>query len=338
VRDSVIDGIGTPVAQMAANGATAASLTTDRSVYADATTPIDGGPGSLVETRRQTVAPGFVDAAGGDFHLAAGSPLVDAGTPGDLPAGSTDRDGRERSSDGDGNCTRVPDIGAFELQGTTVKAVAAAAAAAATAGQPVDFSAAGSCVPGAGAPAFDWSFDDGAGATGAAVAHAFATPGHHVATLTLSDGAGHRATATAGVDVTALSPVPGTPAPGAAPVISGLRVAPARIAIGTLLPKLVRKTAKPPAGTIRFTLSEAATVRLRFARLGRHGATRTVKTSIRLGARQGVNRIRFAARLSRKVRLRPAAYRLTMVATGAAGTRSKPATVRFTAIAAAASK
>ena len=58
-----------------------------------------------------------------------------------------------RASDGDGDCTHVPDIGAFELQGSKVTALATAGAASAQAGQPVSFSSAGSCIPGPGEPA-----------------------------------------------------------------------------------------------------------------------------------------------------------------------------------------
>lgn len=64
------------------------------------------------------VDPGF--ALSGDFHLAAGSPCIDAGsnTPaGGLPA--TDLDGRPRSVDGDGNGSAIVDMGAYELDPAT---------------------------------------------------------------------------------------------------------------------------------------------------------------------------------------------------------------------------
>jgi hypothetical protein len=50
---------------------------------------------------------------------------------------------------------------------------------------------------------------------------------------------------------------------------------------------------------------------------------------VKLNARKGANRVRFAGRLSRKARLAPGAYRLTAVATDSAGTRSKARTARF---------
>jgi len=325
-RDSVMSGIGVPVGRLAENGATA-NLTTDRSAYPFPIVSLDSGPGTTVEHDRLKVSPGFVDGAGGDFHLAAGSPLIDAGTAGTLPAGATDRDGRPRASDGDGDCTHVSDIGAFEYQGTHVRAVASAAAATAGVGQPVAFSATGSCIGGPGTPTIGWNFDDGAAAEGAAVTHAFAIPGRHTATVTVSDREGHQALATAALDVTD----PAAP-PAGGPRISRLMVTPSRVQIGRLLPKLVRGTVPRPLATIRFRLSKAATVRLRFAKRGRHGATSTVRTRVRIKARRGFNRIRFAARLTRKVRLTPGAYRLIMVATDASGARSKRAMTRFTAI------
>ena len=134
VRDSVISGVETPVARWATNGAAAASVTTDRSAYPAPAHPIDDGPGSLTETRRLTGNPGFVDEPGGNFHLAADSSLIDAGTPDGVPAGATDRDGKPRASDGNGDCVPVPDIGAFEYQGAAVAACTPAPGAPATGG------------------------------------------------------------------------------------------------------------------------------------------------------------------------------------------------------------
>lgn len=56
--------------------------------------------------------PAFVDAAAGDFHLAAASAAVDAGTATDAPA--TDLEGNARGVDGNGDGTPGPDIGPFE--------------------------------------------------------------------------------------------------------------------------------------------------------------------------------------------------------------------------------
>jgi hypothetical protein len=59
--------------------------------------------------------PLFVNLAGSDFHLQAGSPAIDAGdnaAPG-LPA--KDFDGNDRILDGKGNCNPIVDMGAFEF-------------------------------------------------------------------------------------------------------------------------------------------------------------------------------------------------------------------------------
>jgi hypothetical protein len=223
----------------------------------------------------------------------------------------------------------VSDVGAFEYQGTRARAVATAAASAGV-GQPVGFSAAGSCVPDPDAPTIRWAFDDGVTAAGGAVTHAFATPGRHTATVIVADGHGHTAQAIAAVDVTVPAVAPAAPAP--APRISRLRVTPTRVQIGTRLPKLVRSAVKRPLGAISFRLSKRATVSVRFAKLTRSGKPRPVKTTVKIKARKGRNRIRFAARLTREVALAPGAYRLTVVATDKAGVRSKRARTRFTAI------
>lgn len=60
----------------------------------------------------------FVDAAGGDYHLQAGSPCIDAGTNEGAP--NMDFDGNPRPIDGDGDNIAVVDMGAFEFMPTEV--------------------------------------------------------------------------------------------------------------------------------------------------------------------------------------------------------------------------
>ena len=57
--------------------------------------------------------PKFVDAANGDYHLALGSPAVDAGTNTSAPA--ADFEGDSRPADGDGDGVAIADMGADEL-------------------------------------------------------------------------------------------------------------------------------------------------------------------------------------------------------------------------------
>jgi hypothetical protein len=117
LRDSVITGYGAPVIRQAQNGGVA-DVTTDRSAYGNSSFP-ETGDGKLTENDRLSVSPRFVDAGKGDFHLAADSPLIDAGTPGSVGDDAVDLDGRPRVSDGNADCARVNDIGAFELQGSS---------------------------------------------------------------------------------------------------------------------------------------------------------------------------------------------------------------------------
>ncbi|HEY4098886.1 MAG TPA: choice-of-anchor Q domain-containing protein [Baekduia sp.] len=118
LRDSVIDGtFSRPIVLAADGGGSTAALTTSYSSY-DAAAVFRSGTSSAVTppapaaTHLLTAAPGFVDAAGGDWHLRANSPLVDAGTPGPLDAGesTTDADGLPRLA----GAARDP--GAFEVQ------------------------------------------------------------------------------------------------------------------------------------------------------------------------------------------------------------------------------
>ncbi len=64
-----------------------------------------------------TVAnPDFAGPAANDFHLAAGSAMVDAGNPTSPAVGAEDFDGDPRALDGDRDCEVRRDIGADELQ------------------------------------------------------------------------------------------------------------------------------------------------------------------------------------------------------------------------------
>ncbi|RNM16676.1 hypothetical protein EFL26_03890 [Nocardioides pocheonensis] len=67
------------------------------------------------------VDPGFVDAAGGDYGLAASSPLIDMGAPG-TGAPTQDLAGGTRVLDGNGDGAAVRDMGAYEAPAKAVQA------------------------------------------------------------------------------------------------------------------------------------------------------------------------------------------------------------------------
>ncbi len=60
--------------------------------------------------------PHWLDAANGDYRLAAGSPLIDRGAARATAQGETDRAGSPRVVDGNGDGATARDIGAYEYQ------------------------------------------------------------------------------------------------------------------------------------------------------------------------------------------------------------------------------
>ena len=60
--------------------------------------------------------PNWLDAANGDYRLAAGSPLIDKGAARAAAQGETDRAGDQRVVDGNGDGATARDIGAYEYQ------------------------------------------------------------------------------------------------------------------------------------------------------------------------------------------------------------------------------
>jgi hypothetical protein len=195
VRNSVLTYYDTMLLR-SANAGGSATISTDYSDYHTGT-PVENGPGSIVETNHMDVDPGFLSAS--DHHLRADSPLLDAGDPAGLAAGETPTDaaGAPRIADGDGNCNARRDIGAFEF--TPGPRAPRAVAAATLSGQMATFDAAGSCDPDGGDLSFSWTFDDGGGAPGSSLQRSFSTPGLHFGTVTVTDSTGRSATASASV-------------------------------------------------------------------------------------------------------------------------------------------
>ena len=111
INSSILEGSTTSLFRSGSAGGTA-QLSTRYSNYSP--TVVSTGGGALTQGPGITAHadPGFVNAAGGDYHLRTGSPLLDLGDPAALLAGesTTDLDGNPRVVRG------RRDVGAFELQ------------------------------------------------------------------------------------------------------------------------------------------------------------------------------------------------------------------------------
>jgi Right handed beta helix region len=72
--------------------------------------------GTVCERFQTTADPLLVNPASDDFHLAADSPMIEAGNPAPPAAGILDLDGAPRACDGDGDGVVRRDIGADEIR------------------------------------------------------------------------------------------------------------------------------------------------------------------------------------------------------------------------------
>ena len=109
-----------------------------------------------------------------------------------------------------------------------------------------------------------------------------------------------------------------------APTLSAVRLRRARFRVGRAATAV---TARVRAGTeLRFTLDEAARVRIAVQR--RRGRRYKTVGALWRNAPTGRARVPFSGRLGKRA-LRPARYRLTLVAMDAAGNASRPARVGF---------
>lgn len=333
VSESVIRTTSYPVGRTAAAGATANMTASwnDYGVAPPANLDPVGGSGSLSDTHRLTVDPGFVDGAAGDYRLRADAPLVDAGDPGDATItgfeSAGDARGKPRIVGG------VRDIGAYEYQ-HAAPVVFAATEDRMTAGTPAAFDAQASDDDG-DPLTYRWAFDDGtvvdgAVAGGHAVAqHAFATAGRHTAAVTVDDGTGQRTTLQVVKDVVAApAPPPGGNTTNNPPgtnnpnrpgdPINNARPQAARFAGVTLGPRRVRATT---GGRVALTAT--------CPRAAQGRCTGTVTLAARLSRRtRTIGSARFTAQPGRSATLR---IHLSAAARTALHRRSLGATATATA-------
>lgn len=209
------------------------------------------------------------------------------------------------------------------------------------AGTPLAFSAEGSSDPDGDALSYAWSFGDGASGSGVETSHAYQTGAQRTVTLTVTDPTG--LTASTSSELLVLGSLPGPSADGTGGTDGGAAPSPGPKAADGVAPVLsavlltapvfrvdVRAAAAGVArGTrVRFTLSEAAAVRFAIRRRIRDRSGRVRWVAVGTFNRQagtGPNAVRFSGRLRVRGRtrsLRPGRYRLTLVATDAAGNRS----------------
>jgi PKD domain len=331
VNRTTIDGYAKSLTRIVGIGGTAL-LYLHHSNYDAESADLGNAPGLTVGVGNIDVAPRFVNPFPASiitprsFALRADSELIDAGGI-CVPNTLLDLAGQPRLVNGNGDASCSGDIGAYEYQRTAP--VAEFSAGAASASSPVGFDAAPSHDADPGDESmftYAWSFGDGASGSGRDPSHVYAQPGDYQVTLTVTDPMGLQASASHVISVAPGSGAGGT-APGGdavAPVISRLRVSPNRLRIGKALARL-----SSSGGQIRFALTEPARVTLRFA----SARTGKRKGTLKLNGRAGLNTVRFAGRLSRRKTLKPGAYRLTVLATDAAGNRAAPKRTRFTLLA-----
>jgi hypothetical protein len=130
VSSSVIEGPAKPLAVIADNGRTATLAIAYSNFNQGAVQVIDdldgtgeAGTATYAASEVTSLPPSFVDAAGGNFHLAPGSALIDRGDPAEPAGERLDLDGGARAASS--LCPGGPgrrDIGADEFEPTCVEA------------------------------------------------------------------------------------------------------------------------------------------------------------------------------------------------------------------------
>jgi hypothetical protein len=330
---SVLDGFALDV-NLTESGGANASLASEYSAYDSTKLLVGAGTSHVQGTGKldlKGVDPRFADAASGDLSLLYDSPLIDHGDPAYQPfLGGLDVRLLTRVLDGDGNGSPVVDIGAHEYQHRAPLAVAGGPGTGQV-GQALTFDGSESSDPDEEVLTYSWSFDDGTQANGTVVQKAFATPGPHTATLTVTDPSGLTDAAAATATVSAL-PSPGQAAPTPTLVLGDLKLVPGRFRVAAAT-RGARAAKAPRArrGTrIQFTLSQAAPVTFTVDRARPKRRWKKVG-AFTLEAGSGANSLSWGGRIGKRA-LKPGRYRLTAQAGGGNGPLSEPLRKRFTIV------
>jgi hypothetical protein len=259
LASSIVQGCGTSIQRNGGGGNKTANLTVFDS-------DLDLAPGAVSQSGAGTLTAGpgdgnidtdppFLDLPTLAQAPRFNSPLVDHGLTTSLSPeeSTTDLLGNPRVVDGNGDGTAVRDIGAIEYQRHAPTA-SVSAPDTATAGASIPFVGSGTDAdPGEEIVSYVWTFDEGGGSTGAATTHAFSTPGHHTATLTVTDSAGASARADAVVLVR-----------GGA--VSSIAVTPRRFRTGAKRAKASAKGRDSPGATVTVTLTAPSDLSLTLQR------------------------------------------------------------------------
>lgn len=362
LTNSIAHGAGFDISASTESGGTPTAIVdADHSDYATVHEEDGGSEGTISVTApgsptNQTGAPVFVDESGGNFHESSSSNAT-LGNGADSPLdGTTDLDGNPRELFG------ATDIGAYEfIPPPTCTPVEASTAFA----QPVTIQL--SCTDLGGAPltyAIVGAAAHGALSLNPATGQAVYTPtptgsGPDSFTYRASSRNGTAAVATASVTVKPL----GYRFPGAltqlkltgrsvpTPTVGNLRESAKTWREGKALAAIstTKRPKRPPIGTtFYFSLSEAATVTLKFTeqvsgrkvrgrciaptsknRHARHCTRIVTVGALALSARAGSDKVRFEGLISRHKKLKPGSYAV-LVSASAAGKHSATTALRFT--------
>ncbi len=264
----------------------------------DAANDYSEGSGDTKIEPTLNLKPVFLDPAAGDFRLKKASQMIDAGRVATYVAlTSTDLAGKARTIG-----TRR-DLGAYEYQDAAPVAKIAGPLEVEP-GQPLALSGASSEDPdGEGVATWQWTLGDGRQASGADIAPSWDQPGTYEVALSVTDVTGKSGSASVTVVVAAKPVVVTEEPPKKQPEV----VNPPADLTAPVISALSRK-----GRTLRFSLSEAAAVKVLITKRGKGRKFRPAGNAKRAAGVAGANGVQLR-------KLRRGSYRVVVTATDAAG-------------------